>query len=252
MSNAAVYSASTSSASGLSADHVSVSFDGLDALSDVGLSVGRHEIVGLIGPNGAGKTTRVNCLSGFQKPSKGRVLLDGKETRSWSPDHFRRQGIARTFQAGRLFKDLTVLENIEVTAVALGSSRRSAAAVAKEMLDRVDLADKASHAASTLPYTDQRRLGIGRALALSPGFVLLDEPAAGMSEAECDSLMTLVASIPAVFGCGVLLIEHNMRVVMSISKRICVLDGGRLLAEGTPREIQQHEGVLAAYLGEDL
>lgn len=252
MSIAAVHSASASTASELFADHVSVSFDGLHALSDVGLSVRRHEIVGLIGPNGAGKTTLVNCLSGFQKPTKGRVLLDGKETRSWSPDHFRREGIARTFQAGRLFKDLTVHENIEVTAVALGHSRRSAAAVADEMLVRVDLAGKASRLASTLPYTDQRRLGIGRALALSPGFVLLDEPAAGMSEAECDSLMALVASIPVVFGCGVLLIEHNMRVVMSISNRICVLDGGRLLAEGSPLEIQQHEGVLAAYLGEDL
>ena len=102
MTIAAVHSASTSTASELSADHVSVSFDGLDALSDVGLSIGRHEILGLIGPNGAGKTTLVNCLSGFQRPTKGRVLLDGKETRSWSPDHFRRQGIARTFQAGRL------------------------------------------------------------------------------------------------------------------------------------------------------
>ncbi|GGC44907.1 ABC transporter ATP-binding protein [Chelatococcus reniformis] len=236
-------------ASELAADKLVVRFQGLAAISDVSLKVQRHEVFGLIGPNGAGKTTLVNCLTGFQRPTEGRIILGGGDTAGWSASRFREQGVARTFQAGRLFKDMTVMENVEVTAAGLGASLRSARKHAKAMLGWIGLADKAALHAGALAYTDQRRLGIARALVLSPAFILLDEPAAGMSDAECEDLMELVASIPRTFTCGVLLIEHNMRVVMGISQRIHVLDGGRTIAEGTPDEIQRHEAVLAAYLG---
>ncbi|EWY37762.1 branched-chain amino acid ABC transporter ATP-binding protein [Skermanella stibiiresistens SB22] len=237
------------SAAELRAEHLTVRFQGLAAISDVSLQVERHQVFGLIGPNGAGKTTLVNCLTGFQRPTEGRVLAGRTDTAGWSPTEFRRNGIARTFQAGRLFTDMTVVENAEVTGVSLGLSRRAARVQAMELLDWIGIADKADEHASILAYTDQRRLGIARALMLSPAFILLDEPAAGMSDAECEDLMVLVASIPTTFICGVLLIEHNMRVVMGISDRIHVLDGGRTLAEGTPGEIQRHEAVMAAYLG---
>jgi branched-chain amino acid transport system ATP-binding protein len=233
----------------LTVEELSVHFEGLAALSRVSLALQRHEVFGLIGPNGAGKTTLVNCLTGFQRPSLGRVLLNGADTSTWQPDYFRRAGVARTFQAGRLFKDMSVLDNVEVTAVSLGFSRNSAKSLAIQMLDWIELADKAHLLASGLAYTDQRRVSIARALVVTPAFLLLDEPAAGMSDSECEHLMALIRSIPQAFGCGVLLIEHNMRVVMGISDRIHVLDGGRTIAEDTPDKIQRHEGVLAAYLG---
>ncbi|OAS20252.1 ABC transporter ATP-binding protein [Methylobacterium platani] len=240
---------SLTNASELSADGLAVRFQGLAAIAGVSLTLQRHEVFGLIGPNGAGKTTLVNCLTGFQRPTEGRVLLGEADTAGWNAAEFRARGVARTFQAGRLFRDMSVIENVEVTGAGLGLSLRAAREHAGAMLDWIGLADKAALPAGALAYTDQRRLGIARALVLSPAFVLLDEPAAGMSDAECEELMELVASIPATFTCGVLLIEHNMRVVMGISRRIHVLDGGRTLAEGTPEEIQRHEAVMAAYLG---
>jgi branched-chain amino acid transport system ATP-binding protein len=236
-------------ASELTAEQLEVRFGGVAAVSDVTLTVQRHEVFGLIGPNGAGKTTLVNCLTGFQRPTSGRVLLGRDPTDGWSPDKFRKQGVARTFQAGRLFRDMTVLENIEVTAVGLGLGRRAAAERAMAMLDWIGLAEQAHRIAGTLAYTDERRVGIARALILSPAFVLLDEPAAGMSDAECEGLAEWVATIPRRFDCGVLLIEHNMRVIMGVCDRIHVLDGGRTLAEGKPFEIQDNPDVIAAYLG---
>ncbi len=233
----------------LAVEDLSVRFEGLAALAEVTLTIKRSEVFGLIGPNGAGKTTLINCLTGFQRPTRGRVLLNGQDTTGWQPDYFRRAGVARTFQAGRLFKDMTVLENVEVTGTGLGLSRRAAADLAMNVLGWIELADKAHLLASALAYTDQRRVSIARALIINPAFLLLDEPAAGMSDAECEHLMALIQSIPRTFGCGVLLIEHNMRVVMTISDRIHVLDGGRTIAEDTPAKIQRHEGVLAAYLG---
>jgi branched-chain amino acid transport system ATP-binding protein len=239
----------TTDAADLAAEHLSVRFQGLAAISDVSLTVQRHEVFGLIGPNGAGKTTLVNCLTGFQRPTEGRVLLGGVDTAGWEASKFRERGIARTFQAGRLFKDMSVCENVEVTATGLGLTLRGAREQANAMLDWIGLHDKRALRAGALAYTDQRRLGIARALVLSPAFILLDEPAAGMSDAECEDLMELVGAIPSMFTCGVLLIEHNMRVVMGISDRVHVLDGGKTIAEGTPHEIQRHAGVLAAYLG---
>ncbi|MCB4767034.1 ABC transporter ATP-binding protein [Ancylobacter sp. Lp-2] len=233
----------------LTAQHLTVRFQGLAAISDVSLTLHRHEVLGLIGPNGAGKTTLVNCLTGFQRPTEGHVLVGRERTSDWSPVDFRARGVARTFQAGRLFKDMSILENVEAGALALGLGRRQAVEHARELLDWVGLKADPYQKAGMLAYTDQRRLSIARAMVLSPAFVLLDEPAAGMSDAECEDLMELISSIPSLFTCGVLLIEHNMRVVMGISHQIHVLDGGCILAKGTPGEIQNNEAVMAAYLG---
>jgi branched-chain amino acid transport system ATP-binding protein len=233
----------------LMVEGIDVRFGGVAALSEVSLSIRRREICGLIGPNGAGKTTLVNCITGFQSPSKGRVRLAGADVTNWGPERVRRAGVARTFQSGRLFRDMTVLENVEVTAVGLGLSRSCAARAAMETLEWLGLASKAGMIAGTVPYTDERRVGIARALVVLPRFLLLDEPAAGMSDAECDELMRLVAAIPDDFGCGLLLIEHNMRVIMGVSQRIHVLEGGRSIAEGKPSDIQNNRAVIAAYLG---
>lgn len=233
----------------LSAHYLSVHFDGLWALEEVNLSVPRGEILGLIGPNGAGKTTFINALTGFQLPVSGNVHLGNADVTRWPPHRIRRAGVARTFQAGRLFRDLPVSENVEAGAVSLGLNRKRAHAHAMEILDWIGLGDKARAIAGTLPYTDERRVGIARALVMNPAFVLLDEPAAGMSDLECDYLMEIIAQIPGRFGAGVLLIEHNMRVVMGICSRVHVLDGGRTVAQGTPQEVQVNPAVITAYLG---
>ena len=236
----------------LHADAVSVRFGGLDALADVSLTVGTAEILGLIGPNGAGKTTLVNCLSGFQRPTQGRVLLDDRVANDWTAGRFRFEGVSRTFQAGRLFKDMTVAENVEVAAVAQGLSQKKARGHVVDILEQLGIVDLADRIAGTLAYTDERRVGIARALIMSPAFILLDEPAAGMSGHECEHLMEIIRRIPKDCGCSVLLIEHNMAVVMGVCNRIHVLDGGRTLASGTPAEMQRDRAVVSAYLGSEV
>ena len=235
----------------LEARGVTVRFEGLTAVDSVDETLHQGEILGLIGPNGAGKTTLVNAMTGFQVPAAGDVLLGGKVISKLTPHWIRRHGVARTFQAGRLFRDMPVSENVEVAAVSLGLSRRKAHMQAMEILEWIGLADQAQDPAGVLPYTDERRVGIARALAMNPAFVLLDEPAAGMSDLECDDVMHLVREIPERFGCGVLLIEHNMRVIMGVCERIHVLDSGRTIARGTPAEVQSNEAVIAAYLGHE-
>ena len=233
----------------LEARQVSVRFEGLTAVDSVDEILHQGEILGLIGPNGAGKTTLVNAMTGFQVPASGEVLLDGKNIARLTPHWIRRHGVARTFQAGRLFREMPVSENVEVAAVSMGLNRKKAHAHAMELLEWLGLADQAKMPAGILPYTDERRVGIARALALSPKFVLLDEPAAGMSDLECDDIMKVVREIPERYGCGVLLIEHNMRVIMGVCARIHVLDSGKTLARGSPTEVQNNPAVINAYLG---
>jgi branched-chain amino acid transport system ATP-binding protein len=234
----------------LVADDVTVAFGGLIALGNVSVRLTRREILGVIGPNGAGKTTLVSCFTGFQKPTSGEVRIGGVIASAWNPERCRKAGISRTFQAGRLFRDMTVLENVKVTLAGLGWKRRASHRLAFEILDHFGIADKAQTIAGTLPYTDERRVGIARALVVPPAFILLDEPAAGMTNAECDELMRVISAIPDNFGCGVLIVEHNMRVVMGVCHRIHVLDSGRTIAEGTPTEIKSNRAVIDAYLGD--
>lgn len=233
----------------LHADKVSVAFAGLRALSDVDLTVSPGQIVGLIGPNGAGKTTLVNVLTGFQTPTEGAVRLDGQPLSNLKPHELRRRGIARTFQGGRLFRDLPVIDNLEVTGVGLGQSRAAAIAEATAMLDWVGIAPLAGRIAGTLPYTDERRVAIGRALMGKPSFILLDEPAAGMSAAEAADLANLIRRIAGEMGCGVLLIEHNVGLVLDLCHHIVVLDSGAVIETGAPAAIRASERVRHAYMG---
>jgi branched-chain amino acid transport system ATP-binding protein len=238
-----------SAAQVLEATDIAVAFGGLIAINAVSLTLQIEEILGLIGPNGAGKTTLVNVLTGFQHPTRGRVSLCGFDMTGRPAHEFARAGIVRTFQAVRLFHDLLVIENLEAAAVGSGVSRRASRIRATKILEWIEFGHKAYHRADSLPYGEERRVGIARALATAPKFLLLDEPAAGLSDAECDDLMRLVARIPETFGCGVLLIDHNMRVVMGACQRIHVIDVGRTIAEGTPGEVQRHPAVVRAYLG---
>jgi branched-chain amino acid transport system ATP-binding protein len=233
----------------LRAQTVSVAFAGLKALSAVDLEIVPGRITGLIGPNGAGKTTLVNVLTGFQAPTGGAVQLDGASLSGLKPFQVRRRGIARTFQGGRLFRDLPVIDNLEVTGVGLGLSRRQAVAEAEAMLEWMGIAALGSRIAGTLPYTDERRVAIGRALMGRPAFVLLDEPAAGMSGPEAADLSALIRRIAADLGCGVLLIEHNVGLVLGLCEHIVVLDSGAVIEEGAPAAIRASEKVRHAYMG---
>jgi branched-chain amino acid transport system ATP-binding protein len=228
---------------------VSRSFEGIEALADIDLELAPGEVLGLIGPNGAGKTTLVNLLTGFDLPSRGRIMLAGTEITKWPPYRRGRAGLARTFQHGRLFRDLTVRENVEVAALGIGCSAREARRRASELLGLLGLAARAQDAASLLPHGDQRKLGVARALALRPRFVLLDEPAAGLHEAEIPAFAAVVRFVHGEVGAGVLLIDHNVALIMDVCDRVHVLDRGRTLAEGTPAEIRRNLDVGTAYLG---
>jgi branched-chain amino acid transport system ATP-binding protein len=233
----------------LRASSVSRSFAGVEALRDVSLELRQGEVVGLIGPNGAGKSTLVNILSGFDRPSRGRVLLEDRDVTRWPAFRRGRRGLARTFQHSHAFGALTVRENVEVSALGVGTSQREAGRRTKELLGLLGLADYADQPASSLPHGDERRLGVARALATEPRFVLMDEPAAGLPEAEIPRFATAVGTVRER-GAGVLLVDHNVALVLEVCERIHVLDQGTTLAEGTPDEIRSHLGVAAAYLGE--
>jgi branched-chain amino acid transport system ATP-binding protein len=221
----------------------------VEALVAVDLELAPDEVLGLIGPNGAGKTTLVNLLTGFDLPSAGRIELAGADITRWPPYRRGRAGLGRTFQHARLFRGLSVRENVEVAALGCGASPREARRRADELLGLLGLDRRADDAASVLPHGEERRLGVARALAIRPRFVLMDEPAAGLHEAEIPAFAAVVRSVRDDHGSGVLLIDHNVGLIMDVCDRIHVLDRGRTLAEGRPEEIRTNFDVATAYLG---
>lgn len=239
-------------------------FQGLQAVQDVSLQVREGELAGIIGPNGAGKTTLFNLITGVYRPTSGDIRFDGRSIVGLAPSQIVRRGIARTFQTIRLFRDLTVLDNVRIAHYQsanyglLAAFLRTPGMVRQEkeiverslqLLDVFGLAHLAAERAGSLPYGAQRRLEIARALATSPRLLLLDEPAAGMNPAEVDELSELIKYVRERFRVTILLIEHQMKMVMGICERLTVLDFGRIIAEGTPEEVRNDERVLEAYLG---
>ncbi len=226
-----------------------VRFQGLVAIDGVDCDLGTGEIVGLIGPNGAGKTTLVNVLTGFQDSDQGSITLDGVEIAGEPPQRRARRGITRTFQGARVFPDLTVLENVEASGVGLGLGLGEARERALDALGLLGLLDFTKRYASDLSTGQERRLQVARAMAMKPRYLFLDEPAAGLNESESEELLEVIASLPERIGCGVLLIEHDMRVVMGACERLIVLDNGKVLKVGTPAEVREDQTVIDAYLG---
>jgi branched-chain amino acid transport system ATP-binding protein len=249
----------------LHAKNVTIRFGGLTAVSEFNLDIQPRELVGLIGPNGAGKTTIFNMLTGVYRPTEGEIVIGGTSTKELKPYHITGLGVARTFQNIRLFKELTVLDNVKIgghihykysgTSAVLHTDRFHAAenvaeVEAMKLLDIFGLRGRAHHYATNLPYGDQRRLEIARALSARPRLLLLDEPAAGLNDSETRALMTTIHDIRDRFQIAILVIEHNMELVMGICERIVVLNFGKTIATGTPEEIRSNDAVVEAYLGE--
>lgn len=248
----------------LEINNLSKRFGGLKAVSEVTFAVDEGEVVGLIGPNGAGKTTVFNLITGIMPADSGTIMFLSKDLVGYAPHDVAREGIARTFQNIRLFKNMTVLDNVRaafhcrlkygmvqaaIHGKAYSAAERQVSEQAEETLSRMGLLDKADQLAANLPYGSQRRLEIARALALSPRLLLLDEPAAGMNPNEIVSLLELIRSVRSEFKVTILLIEHQMGLVMRLCERIVVMDFGQVIAQGLPHEIRANPSVLEAYLG---
>ena len=250
----------------LKAVWLGIQFGGLKAVDEFDFEIDKNQLYGLIGPNGAGKTTVFNLLTGVYKPTSGQVIFDGKSLLKMSPTQITQYGIARTFQNIRLFKDMSVLDNVKVglhhsqnyslfsTVLRLPKYFKGEEAMeemALSLLRVFDLEQFAHVKASNLPYGKQRKLEIARALATSPKLLLLDEPAAGMNPTETAELMETIKIVREKFSIAILLIEHDMKLVMGICEKIAVLNFGTILAFGTPEEIKNNPDVVAAYLGND-
>ncbi len=250
----------------LRADNATMRFGGLTAVSALTIDVGPGEIVGLIGPNGAGKTTAFNMITGVYRPTSGSISWNGRDITGMAPHRITELGLARTFQNIRLFREMSVLENVLAAgnlrmnvgffssllhAPAYRARERRGREEAMLLLEQVGLAQNADDAATSLPYGKQRRLEIVRALATKPSCLLLDEPAAGMNPQESRELMDFIHRIRDVFGISILLIEHHMQVVMGVCSRMYVLEYGITIAEGSPEEIRKDPRVIEAYLGVD-
>lgn len=224
-------------------------FAGLRALDGVGLRFGPGEILGLIGPNGSGKTTLVNVVTGLLPPTEGRILVDDVNVAGRPAHVVARAGVARTFQSVKLFRSLTVMENVEVGALSAGRSRAEASRAAEDLLERLGLATWRGSLAGSLPYGLERMVEIARALATGCRYLLLDEPAAGLDEDETDALLERLIEIPRTAERGLLVIDHDMRLIMRLCNRIHVLAHGQTIAEGTADQIQRDPAVIEAYLG---
>ncbi len=233
----------------LSVRDIAKSFGGIRAVNGVSFDVQKGEILGLIGPNGAGKTTFMNAISGFVPLTGGTIRMSGDEVTGSSPQRLVKRGLVRTFQQVATFPDLTVFENVELGARGAGLSRRKARERTWELLEGLRLDHLSRYFASALPHGEERRVGIACAVAVSPSFLLLDEPAAGLNDAESEELARTIVQVRDDLGCGVLLVEHDMRVIFGVCQRIQVLDYGKAVAHGTPEEVRKNRRVIEAYLG---
>jgi len=232
----------------LSATSIEKRFGGLRALRGVSISVGKGSIVGLIGPNGSGKTTLLNVIAGVYRPETGRVFVDDVDITGWPAYRIAERRVARTFQNIRLFANLTVLENVEVAALAAPASG-SARARARTHIAEMGLTADEERRAATLSYGGQRRVEIARALAMQPDYLLLDEPAAGMNASESDGLLETISDLRERYGFGILVIDHDLRLIMRLCERVVALNQGAPISEGHPDHVQNDPVVAEAYLG---